>query len=634
VAEARASQASGIRTPGRLLPLAVGALGVVYGDIGTSPLYAIRECFHGAHAIEVTEPHVLGVLSLVVWSLVVVISVKYLAFIMRADNRGEGGIFALLALVPSDPDRIAPRLRQLVVLMAIAAAALLFGDGIITPAISVLSAVEGLEVATTAFEPAITWITCAILLVLFIAQRRGTGRIGRVFGPIMAAWFLVISVLGIAGIARNPHVLLAVDPRHAIRFFAHDFSRAFLILGAVTLCITGGEALYADLGHFGKRPIRLSWFTVVFPALLLSYFGQGALLLDHPERAVNPFYGLVPRWLLYPMVVLATAATVIASQALISGAFSLTRQAVQLGLWPRVNVIHTSGQQEGQVYIPGVNFSLAVGCLALVLVFQRSTSLAAAYGLAVTGNMAITSLVFLAVALLTWQWPKWKVLPLVALFLLFDFSYFGANVLKFFDGGFMPVIIALVIVVAMTTWRDGRRELSRRMASQALPLDMLLQDIASKKLQRVAGPAVFMSPQLEGAPPALLHHIKHNKTLHQKVVLLSIQSASVPRVPRSEQLILEALPEGFYRLTARFGFQQTPNVPEIMKRAMSVGLTTEPLQTSYFLSRETLLTGGPSRMARWRKELFAFISRNARPATHYFGLPPGRVVELGIQIDL
>jgi KUP system potassium uptake protein len=621
------------------LPLALGALGVVYGDIGTSPLYAIKECFHGLHAIRVSEGNVLGVLSLVFWSLTVVVAVKYLGFIMRADNRGEGGIFALLALVPGEGMGRTPRRSRgltlsVVVLAALFGASLLYGDGIITPAISVLSAVEGLAVAAPGAEPLVLPITLIVLLGLFLAQRRGTGGIGRVFGPVMLLWFTAIALLGLYAVARNPRVLAAVNPAHAVAFFAENRLHGMVVLGSVVLCITGGEALYADMGHFGRRPIRLSWFVLVFPALLLNYFGQGALLLARPDLAENPFYGLVPRILLYPMVALATVSTVIASQALISGAFSLTQQAVQLGYLPRVQIVHTSGEQKGQIYIPEVNAALMVGCIGLVLAFGQSSKLASAYGLAVTMDMTITSIVFFFVITRTWRWSYGKAVPLVALFLCFDVSYFGANLFKFLDGGWFPMLVALGMFTVMTTWKRGREELARRMEDALLPLDLFLQDVERRKPHRVHGTAVFMSSSLRGTPPVLLHHLKHNQVLHHQVVLLSLVGTDVPMVRPEEGLQVQELGNGFYRLVARLGFMQTPNVPEVMRRAWSLGLSTDPSTTSYYLGRETLLTGGRARMANWRKQLFAFISKNARTATAYFGLPPGRVIELGMQIDL
>ncbi|HEY0840293.1 MAG TPA: KUP/HAK/KT family potassium transporter, partial [Vulgatibacter sp.] len=503
--------------PGRRnAALALGALGVVFGDIGTSPLYTMKECFFGLHPIAPNHANVLGVLSLVFWSLTMVVAFKYVGFIMKADNRGEGGIFALLALLPGAKSRGS----GWVVLGALFGAALLYGDGIITPAISVLSAVEGLEVATTAAKPAIVPLTVMILFALFAFQHRGTGGIGSIFGPVMAGWFVVVAALGIGGIVRNPVVLKAVNPYHAVWFFAHNGFHGFLVLGAVVLCLTGAEALYADLGHFGHRPIRLAWFGLAFPALLINYAGQGAILLANPDQAGNPFYALVPRSLLYPVVALATIATVIASQALISGAFSLTRQAVQLGYLPRVHIVHTSGETEGQIFIPWVNRMLMVACIALVVAFQRSGQLASAYGVAVTANMAITSMLYFQVARHTWSWSAWKAVPLVAIFLVFDLSFFGANILKVVDGGWVPLVVALGILTVMITWRDGRAVLRQQILSRTLPLELFLEDLRRREPRRVPGTAVFLASNPVGTPPALLHHFKHNKILHEQVVLM------------------------------------------------------------------------------------------------------------------
>lgn len=627
---------------GKLFPIALGALGVVYGDIGTSPLYALSECFAmkptghdgaletAAHALEVTDANVLGILSLVFWSLTMVVTVKYIGFILKAHNRGEGGIFALLALVPA---RASSRVRAVVVLSALFGAALLYGDGVITPAISVLSAVEGLGVATHALDKWVVPLTLFILLALFLVQKRGTERIGKAFGPVMIVWFIVISALGVRGIVSNPEVLKAVNPLWAVELFKTDPTRAFLSLGAVVLCITGGEALYADMGHFGARPIRVAWFGFVFPALLLNYFGQGAYLLDH-GWVEKPFWAIVPAPLVYPMVALATAATVIASQALISGAFSLTRQAVQLGYMPRVTIVHTSEKAEGQIYVPEVNNALMVACLALVLMFRHSSGLAAAYGIAVTGTMGITSLVYFVVVTRNWGWSTAKALPLLVLFLAFDTPFFLANIVKFFEGGWFPIVVAFGLFALMTTWKRGRAELAERFNTSVMPLSALLEDIEGTKPHRVRGTAVFMSGNSDGTPPVLLHHLKHNQVLHRQVVLLSIVSENVPYVLKDEQLEVKDVGAGFFRVIWRTGFMETPNVPAILVRAREQGLVCEPSTTSYFLGRETLLTGGRSKMFRWRKLLFAFVSRNALPATSYFGLPPGRVVELGMQVDL
>jgi KUP system potassium uptake protein len=616
---------------GAKLGLALAALGVVFGDIGTSPLYSLRECFHGEHAIAPTHANVLGVLSLVFWALTLVVTVKYLTFIMRADNEGEGGILALLALVDDGKGRTgAP---PAVIALVIFGAALLYGDGVITPAISVLSAIEGLQVATSALQPVVVPLTCVVLFVLFIFQKHGTGGVGKVFGPVTLLWFATIAALGVPHIVEHPSVLWAIDPRHAVSFFVENGGHGFVVLGAVVLVITGGEALYADMGHFGRGPIRLSWFAIVFPALLINYFGQGALLLERPELAENPFYSLVPTWALYPTVAIATMATVVASQALISGAFSLTQQAVQLGYFPRVTIVHTSKDTEGQIYIPEINALLFVACIGLVLAFRESTALAAAYGIAVTGTMGITTVVYFLVTTRTWRWSYWKAAPLALSFLLIDVAFFGANALKFFHGGWFPVVMALGIFTIMTTWNTGRRHLAQTIAQTMLPLDLFLQDVAEVKPHRVRGTSVFMSSNPSGVPPILLHHFKHNQTLHQQVVLLSVLSEHVPEVPLDRRVKLESMGEGFFRVTARFGFMQTPNVPWILSHCEKLGLDAEPARTSYYLGRETLLPTGSARMARWRKTLFSFVARNARPATAYFGLPPNRVVELGMQID-
>jgi KUP system potassium uptake protein len=618
----------------RTLILALTALGIVYGDIGTSPLYTIKECFHGLHAIPLSEGNILGVLSLVFWSLMIVVTVKYVVFILRADNRGEGGIFALLALLPTREKGLSPKVHSSLVLAAIFGAALLYGDGVITPAISVLSAVEGLEVATEAARPFILPLTCGVLLGLFLVQRRGTAGIGAVFGPIMIVWFLTIGTLGFFEIIRNPHILKALNPIHAYTFFTLNGLPGIIVLGSVVLCITGGEALYADLGHFGRKAIRISWLGIAFPALLLNYFGQGGLLLDHPELAFNPFYGLVPRQFLYAMVALSTVATVIASQAMISGVFSLTQQAIQMGFCPRLQIVHTSAATQGQIYLPTTNYALMLACIGLVLTFQNSSRLAGAYGIAVTATMGITSLIYYYVITHTWGWSKWKAAPLVGIFIAFDASYFGSNLLKLVDGGWFTVMIAVAIMMAMATWRDGRAALSRKMLSTRLPLELFLADVASQNPTRVYGTAVFMTISPVGTPSALLHHLKHSHVLHEQVVLLSIRPADVPFVSQSERLTAEELGQGFYRIVAYYGFMETPNVPEIMSMAPRFGLTADPATITYFLSRETLITTGDSDMMHWRKELFAFMSRNAQAATNFFHIPIDRVVELGIQIEL
>jgi len=617
----------------KTLSLALGALGVVYGDIGTSPLYAIRECFHGLHAIELTENNIMGVLSLVFWSLTVVVSVKYVTFILKADNNGEGGIFALLSLVPKPVRRISQGARSAVVLAGIFGAALLYGDGIITPAISVLSAVEGLTVATEAARPMVLPCTIVILFALFLAQYRGSSAIGNVFGPIMMLWFVTIAVFGMESIIRNPRVFLAINPAYGYEFFAVNHLHGMVVLGSVVLCITGGEALYADLGHFNRKAIRMSWLGIVFPALLLNYYGQGAKLLEQPELAFNPFYGLVPRSLLYPMVVLSTIATIIASQAMISGVFSLTQQAVQLGYLPRVHITHTSEETRGQIYISWVNWAMMFACIGLVLAFRESSRLAGAYGIAVTATMTATSIIYFYVVSKTWNWSFWKAVPLVGIFLFFDLAYFGANLLKILDGGWFTLAVGTLIMVMMTTWKDGREKLSRKKLASRSPLAPFLEEVAKQQPLRVPGTAVFMTISPVGTPAPLTHHFRHNHVLHEQVVLLSIIPVDVPHISPGERLTVEALGQGFYRLEAYYGFTESPHVPKIMHQAEHLGLKTDPATTTFYLGRETLLTTGKSRMMRWRKALFAFISRNIQSPAVYFRLPPDRVIELGVEVE-
>ena len=613
--------------------LAMAALGIIYGDIGTSPLYTIKECFSGAHGVAPTPGNILGILSLVFWSLLLVVGLKYVVFIMRADNRGEGGIFSLLSLLQS------PRLNgnhwKALTLLAAFGAALLYGDGVITPAISVLSAIEGLNMATDAAAPYVVPLTCLVLIVLFGVQSYGTARIGALFGPIMVAWFLVLGGLGIQAIADNPMILAALDPRQALRFFMENGFHGFLVLGAVVLCITGGEALYADMGHFGRAPIRLSWYGAVLPGLILNYYGQGALLLQHPHLVeVNPFYALVPKTLLYPMVALSTTATIIASQAMISGVYSLTQQAVQLGFTPRMHIVHTSEQTKGQIYMPTVNWMLMLACLSLVLAFKESTRLAAAYGIAVTATMAITSFIFFQVTRLRWHWPLWQSGVLLALFLALDCSFLGANLLKVADGGWITLCIAISILIAMITWRDGRAILAKHYSLMKIPTEVFLKDIAGYKPQRIAGTAVFMSISPEGIPHTLLHHFKHNEALHERILLLSVVSAETPTVAPEERVRIDALGLGFYRITVTYGFMESPDMPEILDLLAAKGLPVDVYSTSFYMGRETMTATGTAPMARWRKLLFIYMSRNAWNATSFFKLPPDRVIELGNHVEL
>ena len=619
--------------PGRSarLGLSLGVLGVVYGDIGTSPLYALKECFAPEYGLTVSHENVLGILSLIVWSLTFVVSFKYLAFIMQGDNRGEGGIMALLALL--HPKREGPGARQVLVALGLFGAALLYGDGVITPAISVLGAVEGIGVATPALAHVVPLVASAILIGLFLFQSSGTARVGAVFGRVMVVWFAVIAALGLRGIAQHPEVLGALNPLHALKFMLHDGTRGFLILGAVVLVVTGAEALYADMGHFGKRPIRRMWLSVVFPALVLNYFGQGAVLIGEPGAAANPFYGLVPTWALYPMVLVATAAAVVASQALISGAFSLTRQAVQLGYIPRLTIQHTSSTEIGQIYLPGVNRMLAVLCVLLVLGFRSSGNLASAYGIAVTGTMTITTLLFCAVARARWHWKVWQVAGLGVLFLIVDLAFLGANLVKIAKGGWFPLLIASVVYILMTTWKRGRQIVTALLHENSLPIDLLLQDMERGRPSRVQGTAVFMTSDPGGAPVVLLHHLKHNKVLHERVIIMSIEGAEIPQVQPEDRVVLKQRGNGVYQVVGRYGFIESPDLPALLLELDGKGLSVKATETSFYLGRETLLPTGKSGLSRWRKKLFILMARNAQSATAFFNLPPNRVIELGAQIQ-
>jgi KUP system potassium uptake protein len=635
-----------------LAKLALGAIGIVYGDIGTSPLYAIRECLTLPHGVAPDAANIFGVLSLVFWSITLVVSVKYLVYVMRADNDGEGGVLALMALAarpapamatgesdaPADASGAtksgAWRPKMMLLMLGLFGAALLYGDGVITPAISVLSAVEGLEVATSAFSFIVVPVTCLILVALFAVQRRGTGGIGAIFGPVTLLWFISIAAVGLPWVVRHPQILQAINPIYGWRFFVTHGRHGFLALGSVVLCVTGGEALYADMGHFGTRPIRAAWYACVFPALLINYFGQGALLLEHPEAAANPFYALVPGGLLYPMVALATIATVVASQALISGAFSLTRQAVQLGYLPRLTIVHTSGETEGQIYIPEVNWVLMVGCLALVLGFRSSTDLADAYGIAVTGTMAITSVLFYFVARNLWRWSRLRAGAVVAVFLCFDLAFLGACSAKIAHGGWFPLVVAISMFAVTVTWKRGRLLVGERMAADALPLPLFLADIEQCKPHRVAGTAVFLSSTRRGTPNVLLHHFKHNKVLHKQVLLLSIVTDAVPDVADDEKVRFKAFGQGFWAVTAHYGFKESPSILDVMARCKAHGLPINEAETSYYLGRETLVLTSRAGMVHWRKMLFRFLSRNARSPTDFFAIPPNRVVEIGAQIEL
>lgn len=614
------------------LGLCLGALGIVYGDIGTSPLYALRECFFGPHAaVAPTTENVLGVLSLIFWSLIIVISIKYLVFVMRADNRGEGGILALMSLVR--PDGSPMRKIGWVVILGLFGAALLYGDGMITPAISVLSAVEGLRIATPISQQSVILITTMILIALFLFQRRGTAGVGAIFGPITLLWFVTLIILGVSQIVREPHVLGAINPIHGVTFFLDNQWKGFLTLGSVFLVVTGGEALYADMGHFGVRPIRLAWFVVVLPALLINYFGQGALLLHHPE-ARNPFYQMAPTWALYPLVVLATAATVIASQAVISGAFSLTRQAVQLGFSPRMRINHTSVREIGQIYIPAVNWILMVATLWLVWEFQDSSNLAAAYGVAVTTTMVITTVLLYIAARKLWGWTRWKAGMLMSFFLIIDLAFFSANIIKLPQGGWVPLVLASIIFILMTTWRRGRAILGEKFQELALPDPLFVSSLETDPPIRVPGTAIFMDRTPDATPHALLHNIKHNKVLHERVVLLTVIAEERPHVPEDKRYELVERGNGVYRLVIRYGFVEDPDIPKVLEKIKIQGLELKPDQITYFLGRESLIPTEKPGMAIWREKLFVWMSRNALSAAYFYNLPPNRVIELGAQVEL
>jgi len=614
------------------LTLYIGAIGVVYGDIGTSPLYAFRECFSKEHGLAPTPENILGVLSLIFWSLTFTISIAYLGFVMRADNRGEGGILALMSLVRARSEKKSLRHGTLIVL-GLFGAALLYGDGMITPAITVLSAMEGLSVVTPVLNNLVIPLTILMLIVLFVLQRLGTAKVGVWFGPIMIAWFAVLAALGVWHVLQEPSVLAAVDPRFAIRFFSDNGLTGFLVLGSVFLVVTGGEALYADMGHFGLKPIRRAWFSLVFPALLLNYFGQGAFLIHSPQGIENPFFLMAPRWSLYPLVALATVAASIASQAVISGAFSLTRQAVQLGYLPRLRIWHTSAREIGQIYIPSVNWVLMLAAIGLVLAFKSSTNLAAAYGIAVTSTMAITTLLLAVVAKGRWKWGWFAVLALAIPMGIVDLSFFSANVVKIPDGGWFPLAVAAVIFAVMTTWFQGRRLLNTRLAESAMTEEDFVQGLASGHFPRVRGIAIFMTRNAVGIPTTMLHNIKHNKVVHEKVVLLTVDVEEVSHLAGEERHEWVDAGHGLYRLKLRFGYMEDPDLPEILA-ALPGPVSFNPMTTSYFLGRETLIPTKKEGMALWREHLFAWMVRNSSSASTFFSLPANQVIELGAQVEM
>ncbi len=614
----------------RLALLCLASLGIVYGDIGTSPLYALRECFYGIHAVRPNPVNILGVLSLIVWSLIIIISVKYLILILRADNRGEGGILALATLVSEVVKR-----GKYLFLLGLFGAALLYADGMITPAISVLSAVEGLHIATPLFDPYVVPVAVGILIGLFLFQSKGTTSVGKIFGPITILWFLTLAILGVHQILRAPQIFAAVNPVHGFNFFLHNGRNGFVVLGAVFLVVTGGEALYADIGHFGTAPIRLTWFVVVLPALILNYLGQGALLLIEPKAAVNPFFHMAPSWALYPMVVLATAAAVIASQAIISGAFSLTMQAIQLGYSPRLKVNYTSARVIGQIYVPVVNWLLMLSCIGLVVGFRSSSNLAAAYGVAITTTMLITTILFYLVARHRWKWPAVAAVPVAVFFILIDLAFFGANMLKIAHGGWFPILISGVILFLMLTWRKGRRVLRDHLGDVCIPLDALLPDLKSKRIARVAGTAIYMSGNRHGTPLALLHNLKHNKVVHDRVILLTVRTAEVPYLTNlKDRVSLEKLEEGFWRAQIHFGFMEKPDVPAALALVKESDLRLNPMRTTYFIGRETILATRKQGLSPWRGSIFAWMTRNSGDVTSYFCLPPNGVVELGARVEV
>ncbi len=614
--------------------LTLAALGIVFGDIGTSPLYAVRETFHGPHAIPISPENIMGILSLIVWSLIIVISIKYLLFVMRADNNGEGGVLALTAIAAPRTAAKESRFTKSILYLGLFGSALLFGDGVITPAISVLSAVEGLGVATPFFQPFIIPLTVAILFALFFNQHLGTAKIGALFGPVILVWFTTLGALGIYGSLNNSHIYEAVNPYYAISFFAQNGWVGIFALGTVFLVVTGGEALYADMGHLGRRPIQRAWFFVALPGLLLNYFGQGALLLTNPGAAVNPFYLLAPSWGLYPLVALATMATVIASQALITGVFSRTRQALQLGYTPRVRIVHTSTHEIGQIYIPNINWLLFGLTACLVVGFGSSSALASAYGIAVCITMVITTILVCTVAFERWKWNGYLVFAILVLLLIADGAFLAANIVKIADGGWFPLVLAVVIFTLMTTWRTGRRVLKERTRMQSLPLEQFLNLLREKPPTRVPGTAVFMTGDQKIAPLCFTHNVEHNKVLHERSVILTVITKEIPVVEESDRVEIDFFELGIVRVVAKYGFMETPDIKDILKACEAKNLTFDLPEVTYFLGRETLIPSHHPGMAIWREHLFSFMSRNAEPATRYFNLPANQVIEVGMQVEI
>jgi KUP system potassium uptake protein len=617
--------------PQKIGTLALGALGVVFGDIGTSPLYAFREAFEHQH-LPVVRTNAMGLASLAFWSLIIIISIKYLRLVMRADNRGEGGILALTALVMPAREKLGERRTTLFVLLGVFGTALLYGDGLITPAISVLSAVEGFEVASSAFESFVLPIACVILIGLFSVQRRGTGGIGKVFGPVMVVWFSVLGLLGITQILQEPGVLAAVNPLYIVRFFEAAPLKAFLSLGSIFLVVTGGEALYADMGHFGRRPVARAWYGLVLPGLLLSYFGQAALLIRDPAAIESPFYRMAPDWAITPLALLATLATVIASQALISGAFSLTVQAVQLDYLPRLQVKQTSGQHQGQVYVPLVNWLLLAGCIGLVLGFRTSSALAAAYGIAVTTTMVITSLLFYVVTKVLWGWSTPKAILVISPLLIVDLAFLAGNIPKIPEGGWFPVVVAFVLLVQMTTWRRGRQLVAARIKRGDRPIRDVLNRL--DLVERVEGTAVFLFKDLGMAPPALISNMRHNKVVHETTIIVSVTTADVPRVEVDDRCESKTVAPGVHQVLIRYGFMEEPNVPDALEGCTGRGFRFKPDEATYFIGRESVVAGKAPGMDPLRERLFVLLNRGAGSASRFFGLPPDRVFEVGSQVEL
>jgi len=618
----------------RLLRLSLAALGVVFGDIATSPIYALRECFHGEYGIGVNQTNVMGILSLMFWALVLIVGLKYLLFVFRADNRGEGGVIALTALIRGNNPRSESRRRLGIVTLGLFAACLLYGDGMITPAISVLSAVEGIRIITPVFDSYVIPLTIVILSALFLIQRRGTARVGGLFGPVILIWLCFLAITGVLQIIHNPQILSAIFPWHAFRFFIINKMHGFVVLGAVFLVVTGTEALYADMGHFGTKPIRLTWFSLVFPALVLNYFGQGALLIANPEVANHPFYAMVPSWAMIPTVLLSTLATIIASQAVISGAFSLTRQAIQLGYLPRLNIQHTSPTQIGQIYVASVNWMLMVCTIALVIGFQSSSKLAAAYGVAVTSTMLITTILFFIVSIKQWNWPVWSSALLAGLFFMVDIPFFAANISKILHGAWFPLVIGLLFFTMMLTWAKGRKLLAEQLRKIMPPVHQYIVDLSSHPPKRIEGDAVFLTGNRHIVPLALIKNVKHNKIVHTRTVLLHFRAEDIPKVPNLEKVKTEKLGGGFYRIEARYGFMEDPQLNTVLSLACGQGLDLTPEKTSFYIGRENLIISEKPGMTKWRAGLFVFMSRNAANVSTFFSLPVDQVIEIGIRLEI